>query len=53
MTIEKVNSLDNQKLDKIIELLEKIDWKLWEIYQKAVPQEESEDPKVVKKVIKK
>lgn len=52
MITEKPNS-DSQRLDKIIELLEKIDWKLWEVYQKVVPSvEANENPKVIKKVVK-
>lgn len=36
---------DSERLEKIIELLEKIDWKLWEIYQKS----QQPTDKVIKK----
>lgn len=50
MTNKKQAMTDSDRLDAILELLEKIDWKLWEIYQGSLGnQSQPESERVIKR----
>ena len=50
MTNKKQTMTDSDRLDAILELLEKIDWKLWEIYQRSLSnQSQPESERVIKR----
>lgn len=48
MTNKKQMMTDSDRLDAILELLEKIDWKLWEIYQRSLSNQ-PESERVIKR----